>query len=209
MVVAPTTQRSIGDVLTAHNISWKYYGGGFNVAGTNSPLAVYCEICNPFEYEANYPTMVSGHMRDVTDLFEDLRNGTPPSVSSVKPDGYVDGHPGYSKWSLFEAFVRKVVQLAQSNQQQWAGTATCSTSLDGRLPARATRVPGSAPSWRRPSSPLLQRANRARRGARTRMAAPGCLPCALPAARSDRCRVTSGSWRPPASSARASGPHGA
>src|SRR5271166_6389657 len=61
-------QRSIGDVLTAHNIPWKYYGGGFNASGTTSPFnGSYCNICNPFEYEASYPSMVADHMRDVTD----------------------------------------------------------------------------------------------------------------------------------------------
>src|ERR1700722_8871177 len=58
LVVPPTLQRSIGDVLSAHNISWKYYGGGFNADGTSSPLnGSYCNICNPFEYEANYPSL--------------------------------------------------------------------------------------------------------------------------------------------------------
>jgi hypothetical protein len=38
-------QRSIGDVLSANNISWKYYGGGFNASVTASPLNVsYCNI---------------------------------------------------------------------------------------------------------------------------------------------------------------------
>ena len=56
LVVPPTTQQSIGDVLSAHNISWKYYGGGFNADGTTSPFnGSYCNICNPFEYESNYP----------------------------------------------------------------------------------------------------------------------------------------------------------
>jgi phospholipase C len=123
LIFPPTTQRSIGDVLTAHNISWKYYGGGFNYVGTNSALAADCTICNPFEYEAGYPGMVAEHMRDVTDLFMDLANGTLPAVSYVKPDGYLDGHPGGGKWSLFEAFVRNVIQQAQSNPNQWAQTA--------------------------------------------------------------------------------------
>jgi phospholipase C len=122
-ILPPTTQRSIADVMTAHNISWKYYGGGFNFEGTASPLAADCGICNPFQYEANYPAMIAEHMRDVTDLFMDLANGTLPAVSYVKPDGYLDGHPGGGKWSLFEAFVRNLIERAQSNKQQWAETA--------------------------------------------------------------------------------------
>lgn len=48
-------------------------------------------------------------MRDVTDLFADLVNGTLPAVCYVKPDGLMDGHPASSKWSLFEAFAQNIV----------------------------------------------------------------------------------------------------
>jgi phospholipase C len=131
-VAPPTTQRSIGDVLTAHGIPWKYYGGGFNAAGTSQPLNnTYCGICNPFEYEAAYPQMIADHMRDVTDLFMDLANGTLPAVAYVKPDGLMDGHPQTSKLTLFEAFVKNVVELAQSNQSQWASTAIFITVDEG------------------------------------------------------------------------------
>jgi len=132
LVVPPTMQKSIGDVLTAHNIPWKYYGGGFNASGTGGPLdGLYCNICNPFEYESVYPSMVADHMRDVTDLFTDLTNGTLPAVSYVKPDGVMDGHPASSKWGLFEAFAKNIIELAQSNPEQWAETAIFVTVDEG------------------------------------------------------------------------------
>jgi phospholipase C len=132
LVVPPTTQRSIGDVLSANKIPWKYYGGGFNADGTTSPFnGSYCNICNPFEYEVNYPSMVADHMRDVTDLFTDLKNGTLPAVSYVKPDGLMDGHPNSSKWTLFEAFAKNIVELAQSNPEEWAETAIFLTVDEG------------------------------------------------------------------------------
>jgi phospholipase C len=132
LVVPQTMQRSIGDVLSANNIPWKYYGGGFNADGTASPFnGSYCNICNPFEYEANYPTVVADHMRDVTDLFTDLTNGTLPAVSYVKPDGLMDGHPASSKWTLFEAFAKNIVELAQSNPEQWSETAIFITVDEG------------------------------------------------------------------------------
>ena len=132
LVVPATTQKSIGDVLTANNISWKYYGNGFNVTGTGAPLdGLYCNICNPFEYQANYPSMVPDHMRDVTDLFSDLIHGTLPAVSYVKPDGALDGHPASSKWGLFEAFTKNIIELAQSNPKQWAETAIFVTVDEG------------------------------------------------------------------------------
>jgi phospholipase C len=132
VVVPATTQSSVGDLLTAHNIPWKYYGGGFNADGTSSPFnGSYCNICNPFEYESHYPAMVADHMRDVTDLFGDLTNGTLPAVSYVKPDGTMDGHPASSKWGLFEAFARNIIELAQSNPKQWAETAIFVTVDEG------------------------------------------------------------------------------
>jgi len=132
LVVPQTMQKSIGDVLTANNIPWKYYGGGFNASGTGGPLdQLYCNICNPFEYESVYPSMVADHMRDVTDLFTDLVNGTLPAVSYVKPDGVMDGHPASSKWGLFEAFAQNIIELAQSNREQWAETAIFVTVDEG------------------------------------------------------------------------------
>jgi phospholipase C len=130
LIVPQTMQRSIGDVLSAQNIPWKYYGGGFNTSGTGA-LSAYCNICNPFEYEASYPGMVADHMRDVTDLFADLTNGTLPAVSYVKPDGLLDGHPQSSKWGLFEAFARNIIELAQSNKEQWSETAIFVTVDEG------------------------------------------------------------------------------
>jgi phospholipase C len=132
LVVPQTMQPSIGDVLSANNISWKYYGGAFDASGTGGPLdGVYCNICNPFEYEASYPGMVADHMRDVTDLFTDLQNGTLPAVSYVKPDGVMDGHPASSKWILFEAFAQNIIQLAQSNRKLWSETAIFVTVDEG------------------------------------------------------------------------------
>ena len=45
----------------------------------------------------------------MTDLVTDLKDGTLPAVSYVKPDSTMDGHPASSKWSLFEAFTTKDV----------------------------------------------------------------------------------------------------
>lgn len=131
-IMPPTIQRSIGDILSAHHIPWIYYGGGFNADGTGGPLdQSYCNICNPFEYEANYPALIKDHMRDVTDLFGDLVKGTLPAVAYVKPDGLLDGHPASSKWTLYEAFVKNVIMIAQSNQEQWAHTAIFITVDEG------------------------------------------------------------------------------
>src|SRR5215467_5881275 len=131
-IVPPLTMTSIGDLLSAKNIPWKYYGGGYNASGTGAPLdGIYCTICNPFEYQVNYPAMRADHMRDVTDLFTDLKNGTLPAVSYVKPDEALDGHPASSKFNLFEAFTKNIINLAQGNKEQWASTAIFVTVDEG------------------------------------------------------------------------------
>jgi len=130
-IIPPVFIRSIGDELNDHKISWKYYGGGYNLSVAGNLVNGYCNICNPFEHQANYPSLRADHMRDVTDLFTDLKNGTLPSVSYVKPDGAMDGHPASSKWDLFEAFADNIIQLAQSNKEQWKETAIFVTVDEG------------------------------------------------------------------------------
>ncbi len=129
--IPPLNLRSIGDALNGRGIPWVYYGGGYNLAVANNPINGYCTICNPFEYESNFPAQRADHMRDVTDLFNDLQNGTLPAVSFVKPDGAMDGHPNSSKLDLFEAFSKNIVELAQSNKEQWAETAIFITVDEG------------------------------------------------------------------------------
>ncbi|PYT88478.1 MAG: phosphoesterase [Acidobacteria bacterium] len=129
--IPPTNMRSIGDELNEKGISWIYYGGGYNLSVAHNPINGYCTICNPFEYESNFPAQRADHMRDVTDLFSDLKNGTLPAVSFVKPDGALDGHPNSSKLGLFEAFTTNIIDLAQSNPGQWASTAIFITVDEG------------------------------------------------------------------------------
>jgi hypothetical protein len=63
--VPPRGERATAS-LTAKGISWKYYGGGFDAEGTGGYFdGSYCDVCNPFQYQAAYPLMLKDHMRDV------------------------------------------------------------------------------------------------------------------------------------------------
>jgi phospholipase C len=120
--VPPSTLRTIGDELNDSNITWAYYGGGFNAAvrvanGSTDPtdLAIapnYCDICNFESYASSImgnTTQRTTHIKDATDFFADLQAGTLPAVSFVKPDSYVDGHPASSKLGLFEGMLENIV----------------------------------------------------------------------------------------------------
>jgi phospholipase C len=96
--------------------------------------AAYCNICN-FE---SYATAIMGdatqraaHIKDATDFFAAIDNGTLPAVSFVKPDGLLDGHPASSKLNLFEGMVKKTLDHLNANPQLKAETAFIVTFDEG------------------------------------------------------------------------------
>jgi phospholipase C len=119
--VPPSSVRTIGDALGERNISFVYYGGGFDAAvkvanGSTDPIDaiadVYCQTCNFLQYATaimSDPAQRKAHLKDITDFFGDLAAGTLPAVSFVKPDGFLDGHPASSKLDLFEAVAKRVL----------------------------------------------------------------------------------------------------
>jgi phospholipase C len=133
----PVQQRHIGDELTAKNISWAWYSGGYDsaVAVANGAkdlvnevfAAGYCDICNPFQYSQTVmadPTQRTAHLKDITDnLFSDIQNGTLPAVAFVKMDGSLEGHPGSGKVSLLEEFIQDIIHRTQNNPALFSDTA--------------------------------------------------------------------------------------
>jgi phospholipase C len=136
--IPPSALRTIGDELLENNISWKYYGEGWNLYVNDpeyqNPLNRYCNICNPFAYATSImanAAVRTAHLADVTGengLFEDLEDGTLPAVSFAKPDGFLDGHPASSKWDLFEGFVRGILTRLRANPKLAADTAVIITT---------------------------------------------------------------------------------
>jgi phospholipase C len=135
--IPPSPVRTIGDTLNDANISWKYYGAGWDayVKDPTSELgSIYCNICNPFQYETSIMSSAAqrqAHISDVPELEADIKSGALPAVSIVKPDGLLDGHPASSKLGLFEGFTRKIVEEVQHNPDLWAHTAIIITFDEG------------------------------------------------------------------------------
>jgi phospholipase C len=143
--VPPTNVRTIGDELNDERLSWAYYGGAYNAAvalqqnpGSTDPAVqigrAYCNICN-FE---SYSTSIMGntaqrteHIKDATDFFAAVDNGTLPAVSFVKPDGLLDGHPASSKEDLFEGMLKKIMDHLTANQELFASTVLFITMDEG------------------------------------------------------------------------------
>jgi phospholipase C len=136
--IPPTDQKSIGDLLTANDLSWTYYGEGWDLyvadPTDSNPFDQYCNICNPFQYQAQVmgnPTATLAHIADESQLFEDIDANMLPAVSVIKPSGYNDGHPASSKLDLFEGFTKKIIDAIQANPTLWASTAIFITEDEG------------------------------------------------------------------------------
>jgi phospholipase C len=142
--IPPSSTPSIGDDMNAHNVSWKYYGDHWNNYltdkyqlnyGVPGPTADdYCNICNPFQYDTSImanPAQRAAHLKDTTDLYNDITGGTLPSVSFVKPSGLVDGHPASSKLDLFEGFMKKIVDMVETSPTYAKDTAIFITFDEG------------------------------------------------------------------------------
>jgi phospholipase C len=136
-------QKHIGDELSAANVSWAFYGErwtdfkpapGLGANPALDPAAyLYCNICNPFLYSASTMTSATerAHLQDTDALYNSIANGTLPAVSFVKPSTFNDGHPSSSKFSIYEAYAKKIVDAVQANKELWESTAILITTDEG------------------------------------------------------------------------------
>ncbi|MBV9799122.1 MAG: alkaline phosphatase family protein [Solirubrobacterales bacterium] len=121
---------TIGDELSAHNISWGYFGEGFD---NGKPGPNYCGICDPMQYASSIMTNAAkrANIEHGTEDFDaDATSGDLPAVTFLKP-GDDDGHPGYSTLAAFEAFVTHAVDEVQNNPALWRSTAIFVTFDEG------------------------------------------------------------------------------
>jgi phospholipase C len=131
--IPPTRQPNIGLLLSSHGVSWHYYGEGWNGGTEAGEDSTYCNICNPFLYSTQIMTnsALRSNLKGIRDLYGDIRQGTLPAVSIVKPDGFLDGHPASSKGELLEGFARKIVDMVRANPSLWKDTAIMITVDEG------------------------------------------------------------------------------
>jgi phospholipase C len=143
--IPPIATRTVGDALNEKGISWAYYGGAYNAAvelqhnptSTDPTVlvgAAYCNICNFESYATSImgdPAQRAAHIKDATDFFDAIDKDELPSVSFVKPDGLIDGHPASSKFDLFESMVQKTVNHLKAKPELMAETAFIITLDEG------------------------------------------------------------------------------
>jgi len=132
-VIPPVTTHSIGDLLhdTGVSVTWFAEGWDRYKANPHDRNTGYCDICNPFNYETSImtkPALRDSMIQDIRNFDADLKRGALPAVSLVKPGWLDDGHPGSSKFGLFEAFTRRIITELQRHPKLWESTAVFITT---------------------------------------------------------------------------------
>ncbi len=143
------TDKNIGDLLNAKNVTWGWFEGGFreapgaatcgvshaNEAGVVSkdyiphhePFQFYKSTQNPQHLPPTSVDMIgqtdqANHQYDLTDFWAAVDNGTMPAVSFLKAPAYQDGHAGYSDPLDEQQFVVQTINRLEQTQY-WHDTA--------------------------------------------------------------------------------------
>lgn len=135
----PQTAKTIGDTLTAKNISWAWYAGGWNraledskrsrdqrqVIYTNKPGTVNFQPHHqPFNYYLRFAPGTQDrelHLKDGEDFLAAISNGSLPQVAFYKPAGDVNQHPGYTDVYSGDVHIASILARIR-NSPIWADT---------------------------------------------------------------------------------------
>jgi len=134
----PQTTKTIGDTLSARNVSWAWYAGGWNLAlqdGRQAPeekrRIIYTRAegspdfqphHQPFNYYARFAPGTKDraeHLKDGEDFLRDIAAGTLPHVAFYKPVGVLTQHPMYTDLASGDAHVDDVLNQLRASPQ-WA-----------------------------------------------------------------------------------------
>ena len=138
----PQSVPTIADVLTSNGVSWKYYSADRGNDATAFPTAVngvqilfhsYCGICDPLTGFSSIMKNPSeeAKLQNYGAFLADVKNGTLPAVSYVRPFEALAGHPADSTADLYEAFLQDLIAQVKSNHELWASTAIIITTDEG------------------------------------------------------------------------------
>jgi acid phosphatase len=125
---APT----IGDRLTAKNVDWRWYTGGWSLVAKANRNADEEDLVRnvirfqyhhqPFAYFTRFdPGTEAGraqrerHLKSAADLEQDIIDGTLPPVTFYKPGGILNQHPGYAGQKQADQHVAHIIDLLQKS----------------------------------------------------------------------------------------------
>lgn len=136
------TATTIGDLLDAKGVAWKWYSGAWNAAladgkqDAGKPRSVIYAPAGaraapnfqphhqPFNYYKNFDPVThadarSTHLKDYEDLLADAAAGTLPPVAFYKPQGNLNQHEGYTNLDDGDTHIAELVATLKASPQ-WA-----------------------------------------------------------------------------------------
>ncbi|MEO7580218.1 MAG: acid phosphatase [Massilia sp.] len=121
----PQTARTIGDTLSARQVSWKWYAGGFTRALRDRKQIYGGEVGfqthhQPFNYFLRFAPGTAdraAHLKDETDMLADIAAGALPQVSFYKPNGRNSEHPGYASVMQGDLHLADIVAKLKASPQ--------------------------------------------------------------------------------------------
>jgi len=140
----PLSNTTIGDLLTAKGVSWKWYAGAWDAAvsdGVQAPglkrKVIYAGDANgvssaanvdfqahhqPFNYYAAFDPVThaadrAAHLKDYSDLLADIAGGSLPAVAFYKPEGVYNQHEGYANLADGDARIADLIARLQGSPQ--------------------------------------------------------------------------------------------
>ena len=132
--VPPQSHATIGDLLSAKKIAWKWYAGGWNetlsAATTDRKFPPYSPGAvpnfqfhhQPFNYYTRFDPAQHAderrvHLHDYVDLVADARAGSLPPVVFYKPQGNLNQHPGYAEVKSGDEHIAQLISELQKSPQ--------------------------------------------------------------------------------------------
>lgn len=127
----PQTSQTIGDLLSAANVSWTWYAGAWQDALDNRARIYNNAEPNfqphhaPFNYFANYAPGTKARSEHLKDgglagekFIADIDAGKLPQVSFYKPQGNLNQHPGYANVKVADEHIADILVHIE-NSPQW------------------------------------------------------------------------------------------
>ena len=134
--VPPQTAKTIGDTLSAKNVSWAWYSGAWNDAladGRRPPADKRAIIYNregaslnfqphhqPFNYHARFAPGTGDrarHLKDGADFLQAIDQGTLPQVAFYKPAGKLTQHPSYTDIQSGDIHIADILERLEKSPQ--------------------------------------------------------------------------------------------
>jgi len=118
-LVPPVEAMTIGDQLSAQNISWAWYSGGWNdaLAGKPDPLfQFHHQVFAFFKQFGDGTEAKKEHLKDETEMLAAIDKGNLPAVTFWKPIGAENQHPGYAELVKGDRKVDEVIQKIQKSR---------------------------------------------------------------------------------------------